>query len=981
MGGVAGHMYHLYDNPDLDFEEIEDVFIKASGGSLVGTEKTDGQNLFLSYSDKSDQARAARNMGNIKAGGMSAAELASKFAGRGNLEKSFTDAFDAFETAVDLLDIETRVKIFGPDANIWYNAEVQDPRTSNVINYDAKALTIHRVGHKEFDKQSQKWLDKDLSKNAKKLEDALNSVKNFIDNQDYSVQVNAVRNLKALEDDHALNIALSRLFNLMRREGLSKNNTVGDFLNKRVRRVIDAVLPELSDDVKTKVMERIFKVRGASLTKIYKMLSPEEREYQGKIKDVVNRGGKIVQEAIWPLEDIIHDFSVEMLKGLESAFVLDNKREVKRLKQEVSKAIDAIEGSSNKKAIEILTKQMRKLKDKENVSTAAEGFVFDYDGTTYKFTGNFAPVNQLLGLFRYGRGDVPAMSLKEEGEDLEDDQKEKADIALIPGSFKPPHKGHFKLAKDYLKHDANKVVFLISDPQKYENIRFIKLPQYNTKIEVTPDAVKRILDIYINNAKLNNKIEVWDIWSKGFTNPLGFTHDYLKKIADSGKHKQVVLGVSSKDAGDIQRFKDMKATYEKGDSNLELTDSPREPLGSMSAKHFRNAVAIAIQDKDYSKLEEFLPSGVSAEQIVNIILEESHIHLDDEQLQEIVVGVNAPDEGAYRAYKGKELRAAEMFDFMLNEPNKDLVDRFMSNIDTMSKEDIQDFLDNWSQGKIKEVSTMAGGAVSGPAGRNKKKNTLIREEELEEMHTIDRKQFIEELALREAVRSAIRKVKVREHQEELKARKHIQKLVAEDLSNAPYANTGINELEQLLKKIIPIVEPDYKSLTTDEQQRASYRSHIITAVKNSLSPGVQDPNSGIEIIDTPDEDDLALKEDGVEEDVELTIHDDEKFIDIDGEKEEVDPEQEKEKKFSVEGEDETGRNFAMGTWERIETNIVDSYRKLSNATDRDLFYDYLIANLKLYFDKFDDELMNVLDEPQSDIYDQEKGTQEDDLGL
>ena len=39
--------------------------------------------------------------------------------------------------------------------------------------------------------------------------------------------------------------------------------------------------------------------------------------------------------------------------------------------------------------MEILRQQMRKLKNVDNVSTAAEGFVFDYDGQTYKFTGNF----------------------------------------------------------------------------------------------------------------------------------------------------------------------------------------------------------------------------------------------------------------------------------------------------------------------------------------------------------------------------------------------------------------------------------------------------------------------------------------------------------------------------------------------------------------------------------------------------------------
>jgi hypothetical protein len=31
-GGVAGHMCHLYDNCDLTFAEIKDVFQKASNG-------------------------------------------------------------------------------------------------------------------------------------------------------------------------------------------------------------------------------------------------------------------------------------------------------------------------------------------------------------------------------------------------------------------------------------------------------------------------------------------------------------------------------------------------------------------------------------------------------------------------------------------------------------------------------------------------------------------------------------------------------------------------------------------------------------------------------------------------------------------------------------------------------------------------------------------------------------------------------------
>ena len=31
-GGVAGHMNHLYDNPDLTFKKLKKIFLAASNG-------------------------------------------------------------------------------------------------------------------------------------------------------------------------------------------------------------------------------------------------------------------------------------------------------------------------------------------------------------------------------------------------------------------------------------------------------------------------------------------------------------------------------------------------------------------------------------------------------------------------------------------------------------------------------------------------------------------------------------------------------------------------------------------------------------------------------------------------------------------------------------------------------------------------------------------------------------------------------------
>ena len=104
---------------------------------------------------------------------------------------------------------------------------------------------------------------------------------------------------------------------------------------------------------------------------------------------------------------------------------------------------------------------------------------------------------------------------------------------------------------------------------------------------------------------------------------------------------------------------------------------------------------------------------------------------------------------------------------------------------------------------------------------------------------------------------------------------------------------------------------------------------------------------------------------------------DDKFIDIrtDAEKSADDEEAEEDPRDSfgtgVEG-DKTGRNVAYNTFKKIESNIIDSYELLSNPEDQELFYDYLIANLKLYFDKFEEELETNVSEPSNKAYDMAK---------
>jgi len=474
MGGVFGHMSHIYDNPNMTFGQIKDIMQKASAGQLENvTEKTDGQNLFVSYNVQDGTVRAARNKGNLKTGGMDAAALAEKFGGRGALTDAFVNAFKAFEIAVNQFSDEEKLELFGPDTNIFYNAEVMDPANANVINYDTKTFLIHRAGHAEFDRETGKPVSSEQGFSEKKagalqaaLEKAQESMKG-----DFKVQVNAIRQLKALGDDIALAHALKGMDQVMSSAGVGDGDTIGAYIISKWRNVVNQELPELSDEGKQLIIKRVMtdyygalegegplKSRGLETRQITKTIN--QPELNEKIVGVIKSYPQRFKEFIFPVESVIHRFAIEIMRAVQSAYIIaagGNEKEVARLQALVGKAIDTIKGSGNEEAMEIIKGQLEKLSKIEDdgsigdvdlsmISSAAEGIVFDYDGHTYKFTGGFAPANQILGLFKYGRKGIPAMAgeedLAEEILTFLTEQAGKKMVVVYPGRFQPMGRHH-----------------------------------------------------------------------------------------------------------------------------------------------------------------------------------------------------------------------------------------------------------------------------------------------------------------------------------------------------------------------------------------------------------------------------------------------------------------------------------------------------------------------------------------------------------
>jgi cytidyltransferase-like protein len=170
-------------------------------------------------------------------------------------------------------------------------------------------------------------------------------------------------------------------------------------------------------------------------------------------------------------------------------------------------------------------------------------------------------------------------------------------IAIVPGAYRPPHKGHFEMIEQYSKI-ADKVMVLISpDNQAAKANRLTPSGKY-----ISADLSKQIWDIYIQNSGLNNVI----INIATSPSPIGAAFEFVENKdndinkAQPGEH--IILGVSTK-GGDEKRFAISVQKYAREGVTVEAI--PVTPKSNLSATDFRIALGKTPND-----LIPFLPEHV-----------------------------------------------------------------------------------------------------------------------------------------------------------------------------------------------------------------------------------------------------------------------------------------------------------------------------------------------------------------------------------
>ena len=244
-GAIAGHMMHLYENTDLSFADIAKVFHDAANGKLEFTEKTDGQNNYLSFNLQAQEARAARNKGHQAVGGVNIDGLRKFFttdrteAGKnpapGSVVEAFIQSMASFERVVKSFPIEVQEELFldENDNPIFYNTEVMAVENPNVINYDKDTLLVHQVGHKKRNPETKRFEDlenNEISKYLQNLNNALEKFNDSVREQKFSLEINNIKTLDALKDKKILEKAILELQREVNSAGLGMSDTIGDYV-------------------------------------------------------------------------------------------------------------------------------------------------------------------------------------------------------------------------------------------------------------------------------------------------------------------------------------------------------------------------------------------------------------------------------------------------------------------------------------------------------------------------------------------------------------------------------------------------------------------------------------------------------------------------------------------------------------------------------------------------------------------------------
>jgi hypothetical protein len=394
-GGAYGHMNHPFDiEMNLTFGDLKSIVTKALNGDLETVrEKTDGQALAISWVN--GRLVAARNKSHLKnkgEGAMTIGQVADKFAGRGGLTDAYNFAMKDLSAAISALSEAQRKKVF-KDGACFMNLEVIYPTSVNVIPYNQPLLVFH--GTFEYDKEGV--IVGENQEAAKVLGGMIKQVNAHVQSK-YTIQGPPMQTLPKSKDLSKLQGKyLGMITKLQSEFGLSDKSGVADYHQAWWTNFVNKNAKGLDAQQKIGLVKRwafgdkSFRIADIKDPKIQKWADSTDKNDQAKIS----------KQNLMRFEEIFLGVGADVLSFMDSVLTANPKQATKQMLARLESTITDVKASGDPKKIAKLKLELSRMQALGGFDKIVpnEGLVFVYGGNTYKLTGAFAPLNQILGIF------------------------------------------------------------------------------------------------------------------------------------------------------------------------------------------------------------------------------------------------------------------------------------------------------------------------------------------------------------------------------------------------------------------------------------------------------------------------------------------------------------------------------------------------------------------------------------------------------
>lgn len=497
-GGAAGHLAHPFEDEALKFSDMKEMIKRGLIGGLDKeapvSEKLDGQNI--AFSVKNGNIVFGRNKGHVRNGGENALDvqgIAKQFAGRGGIEKAFTGAAEDLHAAIGKLKPEQIKQMFG-NGSKFMSLEIILPDTTNVIPYGKSVLVMH--GTIQYDKEGN-----EVGRSTEDASSFAKAVQKVGADKQKTFGIEGPKTI-AFSDGDTKEYAQkakeysNQLTQVQKKFGLTDKSKLEDYRRKWWLGEINRQEKELGIKFSPSQKKGLIG-RWADGDKSFGVKGFEQPAQQQWFRDFeTNKLQSAQKQMIKPIETTFLNAGAQTLKRVTNFLAANNPGAADALRKETLESIKGIKDSKDADKIAKLQIELERL---NNIGmdkvVPSEGIVFQYGGKPYKFTGAFAPINQINGTFKFDKPKKNDNTNTEKskgekgpeeptkGQDIKTATKagsqQKAElpqdgvgktIAIFSGRFQPFHAGHYSIYDGLVNKFGKDNVFIASsnaqDPVK-----------------------------------------------------------------------------------------------------------------------------------------------------------------------------------------------------------------------------------------------------------------------------------------------------------------------------------------------------------------------------------------------------------------------------------------------------------------------------------------------------------------------------------